>query len=81
MPLLRLKAASLHYGNLVLLDGVDFSIPGMKLDPYPFQLKMILNMYLSPSLINGDSTGLGKTVSAIGLMQHEKQRASPLPCD
>jgi ATP-binding cassette subfamily F protein uup len=26
MPLLRLDNASLHYGNLVLLDGVDFSI-------------------------------------------------------
>ena len=26
MPLLRLDAASLHYGNLVLLDTVDFSI-------------------------------------------------------
>ena len=26
MPLLRLDAASLHYGNLVLLDAVDFSI-------------------------------------------------------
>jgi len=26
MPLVRLKAASLHYGNLVLLDSVDFSI-------------------------------------------------------
>jgi len=26
MPLLRLDKASLHYGNLALLDGVDFSI-------------------------------------------------------
>jgi ATP-binding cassette subfamily F protein uup len=26
MPLLRLDKASLHYGNLVLLDGVDFSV-------------------------------------------------------
>ena len=26
MPLLRLDNASLHYGNLALLDGVDFSI-------------------------------------------------------
>ncbi len=26
MPLLRLKTASLHYGNLALLDGVDFGI-------------------------------------------------------
>ena len=26
MPLLRLDKASLHYGNLVLLDGLDFSI-------------------------------------------------------
>ena len=26
MPLLRLDSASLHYGNLALLDGVDISI-------------------------------------------------------
>ncbi len=26
MPLLRLDNASLHYGNLALLDGVDFSV-------------------------------------------------------
>ena len=26
MPLIRLDNASLHYGNLALLDGVDFSV-------------------------------------------------------
>jgi ATP-binding cassette subfamily F protein uup len=26
MPLLRLDNASLHYGNLILLDGVNFSV-------------------------------------------------------
>ena len=26
MPLLRLDSASLHYGNLALLDGVDLNI-------------------------------------------------------
>jgi SNF2 family DNA or RNA helicase len=55
-------------------DFSDLKIDGLKIDLYPFQKNNVVSMAMVNGHLLSDATGLGKTVSTIGLMCFLRQR-------